>query len=50
MSHEGRAPAGGPAGSWTTPRLIRLGRIEDVAGATKGTRQAGADNPALIRS
>lgn len=50
MPHNSADPAKVQAKGWEAPRLVRLGQIADVAGATKGTKQAGIDNPALIRS
>lgn len=50
MSDRTAGNGAGQGKTWIAPRLVRLGRIEDVAGATKGSKQAGVDNPALIRS
>ena len=35
--------------NWTRPQLVRLGRIEDVAGSNAGTAEANASG-ALVRS
>lgn len=35
--------------TWTRPQLVRLGRIEDVAGSNAGTAEANASG-ALVRS
>ena len=35
--------------NWTRPQLVRLGRIEDVAGSNAGNQEANASG-ALVRS
>lgn len=35
--------------TWTRPELVRMGRIEDVAGTNAGNQEANASG-ALVRS